>query len=400
MPVSKGPFSTGRESREELLKKAEKMFAEVDAEAKQQSEFKQPPLPELTPRDYISAEEQSEFKQPPLPELTPRDYISAEEKAAEANPSIDRSIPAEHLVRGIEVIKGVAKKYSTPHNYFPGNTLRLQSAVNDDPKGGKEFITAIEGELRSIPEAAKEELGRRMMSSAKLMIDPKEKVACVEYDTGLTDRVYSKEGEVGAVGYGVRIRLSQKYNAQSGGCKGDLQSESVSQWSNSAIPDIKGGLGENLYTACSIGELPRDVVDAWSGEGNCFRYGKIGNPCTGVLGPKCSIEAHAEGLMTGHFTATVWNDSRELGCAYVVCKRECQNNRPLLLVGCQYTPAGNIVGQAPFPKETAVKLQSFYPQLLPGAPEDPEQIKKCEEFRKEMKMKNPRVDLVEKSKNT
>ncbi|CDJ36621.1 Pathogenesis-related protein PR-1, related [Eimeria mitis] len=164
------------------------------------------------------------------------------------------------------------------------------------------------------------------------------------------------------------------------------------------LPDIKGGLGENLYTACSIGELPREVVDAWSGEGNCFRYGKIGNPCTGVLGPKCSIESHAEGLMTGHYTATVWNDSKELGCAYVVCKRECQNNRPLLLVGCQYTPAGNIVGQAPFPKETAVKLQSFYPQLLPGAPEDPEQIKKCEEFRKEMKMKNPRVDLVEKAK--
>lgn len=68
------------------------------------------------------------------------------------------------------------------------------------------------------------------------------------------------------------------------------------------------------------------------------RYGKVGNPCTGILGSKCSTEMHAEGIMTGHFTAAVWKDSTEVGCGYAICKRQCPGERAMILVGCQYNP--------------------------------------------------------------
>lgn len=68
------------------------------------------------------------------------------------------------------------------------------------------------------------------------------------------------------------------------------------------------------------------------------RFGQVGNPCTGIMGPKCSTEMHAHGIMTGHFTATVWNKSHELGCGYVVCNRQCTGKRPVIMVGCQYYP--------------------------------------------------------------
>lgn len=68
------------------------------------------------------------------------------------------------------------------------------------------------------------------------------------------------------------------------------------------------------------------------------RFGKVGNPCTGVLGPMCNTKTHAQGLMTGHYTATIWDRSREVGCAYVVCKRQCEGKRNMILVGCQYLP--------------------------------------------------------------
>lgn len=68
------------------------------------------------------------------------------------------------------------------------------------------------------------------------------------------------------------------------------------------------------------------------------RHGKIGNPCTGVLGPKCDTSTHAKGLMTGHYTAASWAGSSEIGCGYRVCKNECFKDVPRILIGCQYFP--------------------------------------------------------------
>ncbi|CDJ45808.1 hypothetical protein, conserved [Eimeria brunetti] len=475
-PMARVPFAQG-ESQEQLLKKAEAMFAEVDEEAKRLNEFTQPPLPDLVPNDNISPEE----------------------KAAAAKPSIDPSIPKRHLERGFEVIKNIAKKYSEKENYFPGDSLKLQTAVNDDPTGGgAEFLKAVEGEIKNVSPAASEELGRLMMKNARIHIDKKAGIACTTYDTGLTARAYIRDQVVGQFGIGYKYRL-RKFVDEKNECGGDIDAQVVvrpermtmaelrqnmlerhnalrrvhsvpdlkwnpliaanvlnylrqqdehgecrmehsphslrnlvssvrsssravaaedsssdsrnrsnnnrnrrsSSSNNSGTltyralspPGIKDGIGENLYTACSVGQMDRDVPGQWGSEAHCYRYGRVGNPCTGVMGPKCSIEYHASGLMTGHYTATVWNKSREMGCAYVICKRKCEHDRPIILVGCQYSPAGNVVGQEPFPKESATKVSKEYTQMLPAASEDPVQVKKCEAFMEEMQRKNPRVDI-------
>ncbi|CDI81473.1 hypothetical protein, conserved, partial [Eimeria acervulina] len=444
------------------------------------------------------------FEQPPMPALTRSNYLSEEEKLAAANPSIDPSIPAEHMKRALDVLKNVAKKYSDDVEFFPGGSLRVQSAVNDDPKSGchtmttnwsecssscgigrrmrltrgvkgssclttaepeicvssvgcksgEQFLTAVEGELKIVPQPAKEELGRLLMKNIKLNVRVEKQLVCKEYDTGFTSRAYNDKGLVGAFGFGRQFRLFQKYDAGKGTCVGDIDVQYVSRFQKLTmgefsksilddhnfirnqhgiqelkwnpviaanmldylrqqneyeqcrmehsplsfrnLPGVKSPLGENLYTACSLGVFPREVATAWATEGNCFRFGKIGNPCTGVLGPKCSTEMHAKGLMTGHYTATVWEASTEVGCAYVLCNRKCQHNRPVILVGCQYSPSGNIVGKTPFSKDVAMRAQGFFPQLLPEASEDPKKVKECERFRQEMEKKNPEVDFIAK----
>ncbi|KAL8439732.1 hypothetical protein Efla_002634 [Eimeria flavescens] len=66
----------------------------------------------------------------------------------------------------------------------------------------------------------------------------------------------------------------------------------------------------------------------------------------------------------------------------------------MILVGCQYYPPGNIVGEKPFSLEAAKKVVSEFPVILPEAPEDPKRIKECEAFREEMKQKNPLTEVL------
>ncbi|CDJ61411.1 Allergen V5/Tpx-1-related family protein, related [Eimeria maxima] len=297
-------------------------------------------------------------------------------------------------------------------------------------KDGLQFLTSLERPIKGLPPDAMEELGRLMTKSAKIVKKPESNEACIVFDTGFTGRAYTKEGVMGQFGIGYQYRL---YKTFDNSCTGSLENRVVNRiekltmdefrktmlerhnsirrqhsvadlkWNpliaanmlhylkqqdqyeecrmehspgrHRQLPGFNGPIGENLYTCCAFGGFPRNVPNDWASEAHCYRYGRIGNPCTGILGPKCSIEDHAEGLMTGHFTATVWNKSTEVGCAYVVCSKACSHERPLMLVGCQYFPAGNIVGKTPFSKDAAEKLHMVYPQMLPEAAEDPEQIK-------------------------
>jgi len=49
-----------------------------------------------------------------------------------------------------------------------------------------------------------------------------------------------------------------------------------------------------------------------------------------------------EGQMCGHYTQVVWKDTKEVGCAAYQCDDDSQ------VWVCQYTPAGNYIGQKPF----------------------------------------------------
>lgn len=84
--------------------------------------------------------------------------------------------------------------------------------------------------------------------------------------------------------------------------------------------------GENLFlgTVGSYGVV--DAVRGWEAEKRYFR----GSPVT------------LKGVhKTGHYTQLVWRDTRAVGCAQAVCKN-------LLIVVCNYDPAGNILGEKPY----------------------------------------------------
>lgn len=97
------------------------------------------------------------------------------------------------------------------------------------------------------------------------------------------------------------------------------------------------GVGENLYWASplkySTGQVEVQAVSAtkvtasWGGEKKDYTYAT--NSC-------------AVGKVCGHYTQVVWKASTEVGCGKAICSDKSQ------VWACQYTPAGNYVGQKPY----------------------------------------------------
>ncbi|KAF3455764.1 hypothetical protein FNV43_RR00406 [Rhamnella rubrinervis] len=86
-----------------------------------------------------------------------------------------------------------------------------------------------------------------------------------------------------------------------------------------------GPYGENL--AKSTGDLSGTAaVNLWVGEKRNFNY--MSNSC---VGGECR-----------HYTQVVWRNSARVGCAKVRC------NNGGTLIGCNYDPRGNIIGQLPY----------------------------------------------------
>ncbi len=98
-----------------------------------------------------------------------------------------------------------------------------------------------------------------------------------------------------------------------------------------------GAFGENIFWQSALAwsngrrELlpiaPHEVVDAWGGEKKHYRYAD--NAC-------------AASEVCGHYTQLVWKKSTSVGCGVAVC-----GNRDQIWV-CQYSPAGNRVGEKPY----------------------------------------------------
>lgn len=97
------------------------------------------------------------------------------------------------------------------------------------------------------------------------------------------------------------------------------------------------GVGENLYWASpltySSGRTevqavnPTKVTASWGSEKKDYTYAS--NSC-------------ASGKVCGHYTQVVWKNTTEVGCGKVICDDKSQ------VWACQYTPAGNYVGQKPY----------------------------------------------------
>lgn len=100
-------------------------------------------------------------------------------------------------------------------------------------------------------------------------------------------------------------------------------------------PD-RGHLGENLAATTPGAWTPPRVVTDWASEARDYDYAN--NRC-------------AAGEVCGHYTQLVWRATTGVGCVV----KTCTENSPFApdfttwqLWVCNYTPAGNVVGQKPY----------------------------------------------------
>lgn len=97
-----------------------------------------------------------------------------------------------------------------------------------------------------------------------------------------------------------------------------------------------GSVGENLYISGSPSVTPADVVGLWAAEASDYDYAS--NTC-------------APGAACGHYTQLVWRETARVGCGEAFCTDITVGGNVWpdgLLVVCNYSPAGNILGSRPY----------------------------------------------------
>lgn len=114
----------------------------------------------------------------------------------------------------------------------------------------------------------------------------------------------------------------------------DTLAASAQAWVNNlrdtrqcSLQHSTGDYGENLYWTSAQDDSSTEVVDDWGSEKKDYNYAD--NTC--ISGAAC-----------GHYTQIVWKRTTSVGCAMAVCRDKSQ------VWACQYSPAGNYVGQKPY----------------------------------------------------
>jgi pathogenesis-related protein 1 len=101
------------------------------------------------------------------------------------------------------------------------------------------------------------------------------------------------------------------------------------------------GYGENLaaFTSSTGGSTAQQAVTAWASEKTCYTFG--GLMTTDQCDTACYTALHSDGC--GHYTQIVWRKSTSVGCGVA----SCQNGKEDIWI-CNYSPAGNYIGQNPY----------------------------------------------------
>ncbi|KNZ33204.1 MAG: hypothetical protein AD742_07660 [Methylibium sp. NZG] len=84
--------------------------------------------------------------------------------------------------------------------------------------------------------------------------------------------------------------------------------------------------GENLFQGTFGAFTAVDAAKAWETEKKDYRGGVL---------------TEANFAPAGHYTQMVWRQTTQLGCGQAICKGT-------LIVACNYSPAGNVLGRRPY----------------------------------------------------
>jgi pathogenesis-related protein 1 len=100
---------------------------------------------------------------------------------------------------------------------------------------------------------------------------------------------------------------------------------------------VPEGQGQNLFMTSMSTASAASAVNSWMKEENYYQ----------------GIDGCYPGKVCGHYTQVVWHSTENVGCAMKTCSSvKDQNGKDLgagTVLVCNYNPAGNIIGQSPFP---------------------------------------------------
>ncbi|XP_047320399.1 pathogenesis-related protein PR-1-like [Impatiens glandulifera] len=86
--------------------------------------------------------------------------------------------------------------------------------------------------------------------------------------------------------------------------------------------------GENIFWGSGTDWSPAQAVELWLSEKQYYNY--FSNSCE-------------QGQECGHYTQIVWRNTKQVGCARVVC-----NGGKGVFMTCNYDPPGNYIGEKPY----------------------------------------------------
>jgi pathogenesis-related protein 1 len=103
------------------------------------------------------------------------------------------------------------------------------------------------------------------------------------------------------------------------------------------------GYGENLaaFSSPNGGSTAQQAVNGWAAEAACWTYGTIMG--TEQCNQSCYAALNSDGC--GHYTQIVWRSTTLVGCGVATCQN---GNFKTDIWICNYSPAGNYVGEAPY----------------------------------------------------
>jgi len=87
------------------------------------------------------------------------------------------------------------------------------------------------------------------------------------------------------------------------------------------------GYGENLFMATAYHYTPADAPRSWAKEKSSYQGGVL---------------TKDNWFGSGHYTQMVWSRTRTMGCGVTECGGQ------MMILVCNYDPAGNVLGQAPY----------------------------------------------------